>query len=76
MLGKLSVQLRAEHRKSLPGRDKVQMWSGVVKTNPGELPIFHPNLLHYQQPSTYLPVTVWADSGYGDAVPDLEHWGN
>jgi hypothetical protein len=74
MLGKLSVQLSAEHRKSLPGRDKVQMWSGVVKTNSGGGGSAY--LLHYQQPSSYLPVTVWVGSGYGDAVLDHEHWGN
>lgn len=42
----------------------------MAKAGLKALPASHPLLW------TYLPGTVWVGSGYADAVPGLEHWGN
>lgn len=48
----------------------------MAKTSQEALPACCPNLTPHHLPWPYLPGTVWVGSGYADAVPGLERWGN
>lgn len=48
----------------------------MALTGPEAPPASRPNLPPHHLPWPYLPGTVWVGSGYADAVPGLERWGN
>ena len=48
----------------------------MARTGRVAQPASHPNLPPHHLPWPYHPGTVWVGSGYADAVPGLERWGN
>lgn len=74
MLGKVSVQLRAEQRKSLPGRAGMKD-RGVERGGQSALPASRPNLPPHHLPWPYLPGTVWVGSGYTQMLCQVSNAG-